>query len=215
MDVLSFLRERTNFIRSFHEAAAEPFRETQRTIMASEAPFDNPPYSEDGEPPFVEEYMEAEVGLEVLGRTCISMLSASLQLYFMTWQAQLGLTWSEDLQKAFKEGFLRGYQTCFGEVLNVSWDECPANLALLDQVTLARNIDQHPADITTMRVTHRRNDLEKYPEPFFASEVERKMLGWMAPPLHVSRDNLFEAIGEVAALADWLEGAMRAARNGT
>lgn len=213
MDVLHFLKERTKFIRSFHEAAAEPFREAQRKIKVAEAPFDDPPYSEDSEPPFVEEYMEADVRLEVLGRNCVSLLSASLQLYFLTWQAQLGLTWSDDLQKAFKKGFLRGYQECFGELLDLSWKECPANLELLERVTLARNIDQHPEDITTMRVTHRPNDLEKYPDPFFVSEVERKMLGWMAPPLHVSRDGLFEAISEVEALANWLEGAMLAARN--
>ena len=62
MDVLFFLRERTKFIRYFYETAAEPFRETIRKIEADEAPFDNPPYSEDGEPPFLEEWMILFIG---------------------------------------------------------------------------------------------------------------------------------------------------------
>ena len=60
MDVLFFLKERTKFIRYFYETAGEPFRETIRKIEADEAPFDDPPYSEDGEPPFLEEWTEAD-----------------------------------------------------------------------------------------------------------------------------------------------------------
>ena len=37
------------------------------------------PYSEDGEPPFMQEWSQADIELEVLGRTCVSMLSDSLE----------------------------------------------------------------------------------------------------------------------------------------
>ncbi len=57
MEVLFFLKERTKFIRHFYETAGESFRETKRQIEAGEPPFDNPPYSEDGEPPYLEERM--------------------------------------------------------------------------------------------------------------------------------------------------------------
>ena len=96
MDVLFFLKERTRFIRYFYQTAAEPFRETIRKIEAGEAPFDDPPYSEDGEPPFLEEWLAADTALAMLGRTCISMLSASLQLYFKTWEGELGVTWEKE-----------------------------------------------------------------------------------------------------------------------
>ena len=85
MEVLYFLKERTKFIGRFYEAAGEPFRTTIDKIEAKEAPFDEPRCSEDGEPAFMEEWLEASMALEMLGRTCISMLSASLQLYFKTW----------------------------------------------------------------------------------------------------------------------------------
>jgi hypothetical protein len=52
MDVLGFLKIRTQFILQFYETASEPFREIMRKIDINEAPF-FPPYSEDGEPPFL------------------------------------------------------------------------------------------------------------------------------------------------------------------
>ncbi len=65
MDVLSFLRERTRFIRYLYQTAGESFPETVRGIEAGEPPFDNTPYSEDGEPPYLKEWMQADEGLEV------------------------------------------------------------------------------------------------------------------------------------------------------
>ena len=67
-------------------------------IESEEPPFE-PPYSEDGEPPFLAEWMEAEEGLQVVGRMCISMLSAALQLYFKTWEDELGLKWESTAER--------------------------------------------------------------------------------------------------------------------
>jgi hypothetical protein len=220
MDVLYFLRERTKFIRWFYEAAGGPFVETIRKIEARESPFDDPPYSEDGEPPFLEEFIEADTALEVVGRTCVSMLSGSLQLYFSTWERELRVTWKPgEKKKAFESGFIRGYRACFEEVLNASWNDCPANLEILEQVTLARNRDQHPDHIHTMSVSHSHNDRTKYPNLFFVSETERRLycegsladIAWMTPPVSVSRDNLIAAIDQVEMLAEWLEPQMFAA----
>ncbi len=222
MDVLSFLKERTKFIRYFYETAAEPFRDTIRKIEAGEAPFDNPPGMEDGDPPFLVEWTDADTALEMLGRTCLSMLSASLQLYFKTWEDELGVTWEKgEREKAFKNGFLHGYRMCFGEVLTQSWDNCPANLDRLEQITLARNRDQHPDDIATMRVSHTPKDRKKFPHLFFVSETERKWcddpvlegIFWMNPEVHVLPDMLFSAIHEVETLAEWLEERILAVRN--
>lgn len=221
MDVLFFLKERTKFIRYFYDTAGQPFRESIRKIEAGEDPFDNPAYSEDGEPPYLEEWMEAHEALEVLGRNCISMLSPSLQLYFRTWESELRIRWNEKERKlAFKGGFLRGYQACFGKAVGLTWEECPADLELIEQITLARNRDQHPGDITSMRVDHAQKELEKYPHPFFVSEIERKMNAdpdveggfLVAPSVHVSPEALFTAVEEVEKLAEWFEERMLALR---
>jgi hypothetical protein len=98
MDVLYFLKERTKFIRQYYETAAEPFREIMRKIEAEEPPF-VPEYSEDGEPPFLEEWVQANTSLEILGRGCLSMLLASLKLYFQTWESELHIIWEDGAEK--------------------------------------------------------------------------------------------------------------------
>jgi len=145
MDVLYFLRERTRFIRFVFDSATAPFSSIMQKIENEEPPFE-PPHSEDGEPPFLAEWMEAEEGLQVVGRMCISMLSAALQLYFKTWENELGLKWESMAERKmyFERGYVAGYRHAFGEVLNLSWDECPADFDVLEQLVLARNRDQHP-----------------------------------------------------------------------
>lgn len=223
MQVLFFLKERTKFMRSYYETAGEPFREIMRKIDEDEPPFDNPPYSEDGEPAYLEEWLEAQEGLEVLGRSCNDMLSSSLQLYFKTWERELGVRWENgERKRAFRSGLLPGYKTCFGEVLDLSWDDCPANLDLIEQIVLARNRDQHPERISTMRVDYTPKDRKKHPHLFFISEMERKEyadsawegISWMNPSVHFSRQTLFVAIEQVEALAEWLEERMFAAKYG-
>jgi hypothetical protein len=214
VDVLFFLKDRTKFIRRFYEGAGEPFRTTIRKIEAGEAPFDDPPYSEDSEPAFMEEWMEANKSLEMLGRTCVSMLSASLQLYFKTWEQKLGVVWEQgERKKAFKNGFVQGYRTCFGSVLKLSLGDCPVDFDILEDVVLARNSDQHPDNITTMRVPLARQERSDERPPFFVSENERKMFSdpdmagnsWMRPSLLVSPEALANAIEQVELLGEWLE----------
>lgn len=215
MDVSYFLHERTRLIRIYYAAASGPFRETMRKIEAEEEPY-IPPYSEDPEPAFLMEWLEARDFLEVTGRTCVSMLAASLSLFLVHWEKQLGLSCKElgrqlD-KKIFKDGKLSGYRICFEAVSGKSWDSCPANLELLEQVVLARNRDQHPEDIWGLNVSHSQEDREKYPSLFFVEEVEQQLLddcgeysGWMNSRLHVSADKLEVAIREVEVLAKWLE----------
>lgn len=214
MDVLYFYKERTRFIRHFYNTTAMPFEDVKKAIDNKQPPFDNPPYSEDGEPAYLVEWIEASAALEVLGRTCLSMLSSSLQLYFRTWEKMLGVQCKGGKRKkVFKKGFVEGYMTCFEQVLGISRQDCPADLGLIEQVTLARNRDQHPEQITTMRVRHSKTDREKYDNLFFMSEQDSAMFSdpdiaslWLlAPAVYVSRDHLLMAIGETERLADWLE----------
>jgi len=50
MDVLYFLKERTDLIRHFYDSASAPMVETKRRIEAGEAPFNDPPFDDSGEP---------------------------------------------------------------------------------------------------------------------------------------------------------------------
>ena len=77
--------------RDFYKVASAPFAEIKRKINCGEASFEPHLAKYEDEPPFTMEWIEAERCLEVLGRVCISMLSASLKLYFDTWRAHLGI----------------------------------------------------------------------------------------------------------------------------
>jgi hypothetical protein len=221
MDVLFFLKERTRFIKLFYETAGEPFRETIRKIEAGEAPF-VPGYSEDGEPPFMSEWSEATTALQIVGQTCVSMLSEALKLYFRTWESELRVKWDEGERKQyFKDGFVRAYQRCFGELLGVTWSECPADFDLLEQITLARNAAQHPDHIATMETRHDLKTRSRFPSPFFVRDSERYLVSvdnplaeWFSPSIHVSRDKLLAATDQVEALAAWLEDRVLAVKYG-
>lgn len=80
---------------------------------------------------------------------------------------------------------------------------------------LARNRDQHPENITSVRVTHAERDRQRYPRPFFMSEREAALFEegdepalFMSPSVHVSRDKLMTAIEQVERLCEWLEEKM-------
>ena len=223
MDVLYFYKERTRFIRQFYDTAAIPFEAVINSIEDELPPFDDPPYSEDGEPAYLVEWIEASEALEVLGRTCLSMLSPSLQLYFKTWERELGVQWDEgERKKVFKNGFVEGYMACFEQVLGISRQDCPADFTIIEQIVLARNRDQHPDQLTTMRVNHSKTDREKHGHLFFMnkqdsamfSDSEIKDFSFLDPAVHVSRDHLLVAIGETEKLSGWLEEHMIAKRWG-
>ncbi len=212
MDVLFFLNERTRFIRAFYETAAPPFEEILRKIEAGEPPYE-PPYSEDGEPPFLTEWQEADLGSKVLGQTCVSMLSEALKLYFQTWEAELGVRWEPgERERYFKRGFVQAYKRVLEELCGIPWDQCTADFDLLEQITLARNASQHPEDIFTIEGRHDMKTRARFPSPFFVSGTERHLVSvenpapeWFAPRIHVDREKLTAAIEEVEKLAEWLE----------
>jgi hypothetical protein len=66
MDVRYFLGERLDFTEQLYVNSAAPFIERKRKIEAEEEPF-VPPYSEDPEPAFLSEWLEAEESLQVRG----------------------------------------------------------------------------------------------------------------------------------------------------
>ncbi len=213
MDVEYFLTERTKFIRTFYDAAVDPFVERKRLIEDEEPPF-VPAYSEDPEPAYLVEWIEADAAIELIGRTCVSMLSDSLKLYFSEWERQLGITCQVQHKTTFKKfGFLRGFRACFQNYTKIDWENGPFDFDVIEQIVLARNDAQHPTEITNMSVGHRGVFKNGRRSLFFAHESELDLLpeegslGWsfMNPKIHVSRKSLLKAISHVENLAQWLE----------
>jgi hypothetical protein len=214
MDAVHFLKNRTNFIRFYYDAAATPFDEIKHAIDNKLPPFDSPPYSEDPEPPFLDEWIDAGTGVQVLGLSCVSLLSDTLKLYFQAIQHRvIGFSFADE-KAAFKCGFIDAYLAALGEILETDWSDCPADLAVIEQIVLARNRGQHGGDLRCFDVSHDNKMLEKHPNPFFASEEEWKrwsadgkcLSTFLMPAIDVTRDKLFAALKEVESLADFIEG---------
>ena len=175
MDVNYFLKERTQFVRYLYDTAASPFEEIKRKIEAGEAPYE-PPQEENGEPPFLIEWSNAEQGLQLLGSACLSLLSESIKICFKTWESELHLNCQTNFKKEFKKGFFQGYRSCFEILLKSELADCPADLGIVEQVILARNSAQHAKHIAKIGADHSNDDLRRFPTPIFLSEFERKSL---------------------------------------
>ncbi len=215
MDVRYFLSQRIGFIRQFYATASAPYAERKRKIEAEEEPF-VPPYSEDGEPAFLEEWLESDESLHVLAYSCVSMLAAALHLYLESWVKQSGVAVEESLTKTVfkKQGWLSGYKAHFAQHFNIAFEVGPANLGMLEELVLARNRIEHPSSIISPRARYADSDLKKLRHPFFVDERESALLAdtaeeeksWFMPPtLHVTENQLLAVISEVKRFAEWFE----------
>lgn len=213
MDVRYFLNQRLSFVTQLYANSTEPFVERMRMIEAEEEPY-VPPYSEDGEPEFQTEWLEAEESLQVLGHACVSMLSASFHLYLKAWERQLRVPVGDKYKFDFKRGWFNGYKAYFLGEFGVAFEDSHCHLGLLEELVLARNRVQHPESITSHSTHYSEDDLKKLKSPFFIdnrdyelfNEEEEGERGWlMAPAIHVTPEKFQAAASEVARFAEWLE----------
>ncbi|WP_109479894.1 hypothetical protein [Paraburkholderia sp. C35] len=224
MDVGWFLHERVRFIRQLYERSSVPFVERMRMIRDEVPPFE-PPYSEDGEPPFLEEWGIDDQSLHVLGYACVSMLSDTLKVFFATWDRLIGLPRDPPIKKIFKDrGFVAGYTALFDARLRVKLADSGVDLDLLEQIVLLRNRVQHQEHLSLMRPSHSEADLAKMAKPYFLDDHERQSLAenggdretaWlMAPSVSVTGEQLMGVLDAVDRLADWMDTALEPFRYG-
>lgn len=218
MDVGYFLKDRISFIRNFYGTASHPFTEKRRKIEAGEDPFE-PPYSEAGEPPFLNEWIEADEALQVLGYACISTFAAAFHLYMKTWEAELRVPVGNSFTAEFKKGWFNGYKAYFATHFGVNFEKAPADLAMLEEIVLARNRIQHSDDLMTPRTSYSQTDIRKLPRAFFVNDTELSLLSdvegaeisWLFPPyVHITEEKLMSATKEVEKFSAWLDDVIAA-----
>jgi len=214
MDIRWFLKQRLNFIRSHYDVSVSAFLDRKRRIEEGEAPFDNPPYSEDGEPSFLAEWMDADTSIDLVGLACVSLLSDALKLYFnLIKQEEFRFDFDESVKKVLKNGFVGAFKDALGEILDTDWVESKIDFAIIEQVVLTRNLGQHGSDLTSFRVKVDAKTIERHPRPFFVQPEEAEAMAngellvgeWLRPTLKISRASLIAAIDEVEKLSDWVE----------
>lgn len=219
MEVLYFLKERTRFIRKFYDVAENTFAETKRKIRDGEPPFDEYPPGfnpEDGEPPFMDEYHDADDAQEFLGQSGVSFLSASLKLYFDEMRHDLarfkgGKVPVFDEKYASKRGLHAANKKWFKEI-GIDFETSGADLAIVEEVVLTRNLAQHPESIGSMNLTFRGKQVKRPPFPWFVHEFERhgvdpenlddlERFSWI---LSITREKFLQAVDEVDKLCEYI-----------
>ena len=224
MDIAFFLRRRTEFIRYFYSESVKSFLEIQHRIEHALPPFDDPPYSEDSEPPFLEEWMNAAAGIEIVGQSCVALLSDALKIYFNTLQHRtIGFPFANEVGGSScatdsipKGSFVSKYKEVLAEILDTDWKESGIDFGVIEQVVLARNITQHGKTLLSFHARHDPHTLRKYPNPVFATEWEVRAWqeagaredSFFAPSVSISRETLFSATEQAEKLADWIDGRM-------
>jgi len=215
VDILYFLNSRIAFIRQFYGSASAPFLERKRKIEAGEDPF-VPPYSEDGEPPFLDEWLEADESLHILAYSCVSMLASALHLFLEAWVGQSGVPVGNPLkQSEFKKrGWLSGYKAHFTARFGIAFENSPADFKVLEEVVLARNRIEHPSSITDQKTQYSTSDMKKLSNPLFVNKTDISLLNlfedeeprWFMPPtLYVTESQLLAALAEVEKFAEWFD----------
>ncbi|MBP0621192.1 hypothetical protein [Cupriavidus consociatus] len=218
MNVAWFLNRRLDFIRQLYAGSSAPFVDRRIKIENGVEPF-VPPYSEDGEPPFLLEWQEACDSIDVLGHACLCMLSSALQAYLQT---RVRLRCEElsdaDRKRVFRKGWIRGYNRIFTDAFGIPFTDGPVPIAVLEDIVLTRNSIQHDLEITTNRPKHADRKLGAARSVFLdAREVELldrmnpDARTWLAPPtVHVNQASLEASIDTVARFVEWLDGAIEA-----
>jgi hypothetical protein len=221
MDAAYFLKERTRLLRFYYKESEKAFRSLQSNIELGQPPFDNPPYSEDTEPAFLQEWTDAETAVDILGQSCVAILSDTLKLYFQTLQSRVvGFSFGDEEAKLLKRSFVAAYKDALGQILDTDWNDCPVRFDIVEQVVLARNRTQHGASLISLAVSHDANTLSKHPQPFFTTEDELKTWldnggdpnSFFCPTVKITRNNLFAAFEAAETLADWIESRMTQAQ---
>lgn len=212
MDVSFFPRQQLQFIRQFYFNSVGSFLTTKQKIENEEEPF-VPPYREDGDPPFELEWQEAEDSLQVLGITCVSMLSNSLKLYFTTMDHLHRFQPLPAFKLEFKNGFIRGYAAFYKAELSIDFEKAPCNLTQLEEIVLVRNAFEHPSAIYSHRLSHPAVWKESTSKFFChdyeikAWDMKDKETAWLClpPAVHVDGPRLTEALDQADQFCTWLE----------
>lgn len=216
MDVAWFLNRRLDFIRQLYASSSVPFVDRRTKIENGEEPF-VPPYSEDGEPPFLLEWQEASDSIDVLGHACLCMLSSALQAYLHTRHKLHCRDLTEDeRRRVFRRGWVRGYNRIFTQGFGISFRDGPVPIAVLEDIVLTRNSIQHDVEITSIKAKHADRKLGAA-RSFFLDDREAELLDrmdpnartWLTPPsVHVDQAKLEASIDTVARFVAWLDEAI-------
>lgn len=208
MDILAGLRDKLRFVERHYESASAPFRETIRRIEAGEAPFEPPPFDPDAatdfEPAFLQEWLEADESLNLVGQAALQLVQCAFRDY-LRWFVKL----SGVQLTASGKNWLERYQKHFASAYGVDWERGPVPLEELEEVNLARNDVEHSGEPFGMTRRQSGEHQRRFSQGVFVHEIDRQIAqssghDWLGR-IDVTRDGLREAIRRVETFCEFLD----------
>ena len=210
MDLLYFLNRRLAFVQKLYDSTVGPFEERKRQIEVGEAQYvyAGDPDDYDGDPPFLEEWQEADDSVMVIGHWCLCMVQASLQTYLQESISPYGSYWWKPAalmalvgRKKADSKFQR-YRVLYRDHLGVDWERGPVSIADLEQLNLTRNNLIHPIDNTSFSVKRDEKHAERFPTGLFTDDLWKNL---DIQRIRVDRGKLELAIKLVTEFCTWLD----------
>lgn len=209
MDILAGLKEKLRLIEKFYEASSAPFRETMRKIDQGEPPFAPPYFDPEGygsdEPPFLEEWQEADDGLNIIGQAALSLIQSALREYLDGF-----IFVSKEKNPAGTGNWFRRYQAFFLETYGIDWESGPMSPAQIEEINFARNDIQHSGQEFGMTRRQNKEHSRRFPEGIFIHEIDKAIaresaMEWQSR-IYVTQENLQEAVQRVERFCEFLDG---------
>ena len=201
------LNSKLRFVEFFYSTASKCFQAEMDKIEQHEPPYDNFD-PENGDPPFVDEYIEFSDGLRTLGNQTLSLVSVVLQEYLAGVTDQLGLGKPPKIKG---KGIFQRYCQLILEKTEVDITKLGADCVLIEEIFLARNLIQHGGDIGTNSIYQDKEYAKRYPKAQFANRswieamVDETDPEIVAAPLEITGDKIAKAIAEVKKLCAAIE----------
>jgi hypothetical protein len=171
MDYFAILSSHLDFIRRFYEVTAEPLEVRKAKIDRDEEPFMPTGSREDyNEPPYLQEWQEADDFLRVLGQCALGLLEKALHDYLRHFAENEG--WEREKEKLDKGNWFKKYCDNLEGRTAFTWANSPVTFSQLEQINLSRNDFAHDPMLGQIRSRQDPNHFKRYPTPVFAEEFE-------------------------------------------
>jgi len=210
-----FLNERLKFAIYLYDATVPQFEEIKRKIEADEPPYQSYRHPEDdnSDPPFLEEWEQADLAADALGMACLGHIQIAFHLFLKEFTAHAFRPDALKMVSQMKQGSWFGNFRAFYATATdreFDWKNSGVDLKFLEEVILTRNNSQHPDDLLSPYTIQDEKHRETHPDSSFRHPT------WSAnfPRLFVSREKLVAATEAVSKLAKYLDDALLSARWG-
>lgn len=133
MDILAGLRDKLRFIERHYAAASAPFREIKRKIEVGEEPFEPPPLDPenppDSDPPFLEDWGDANESLNIEGQAALKLVHGALHDYLKAF-----VDLYETPVTATGKNWLARHKKHFLDTYGIDFEKGPVPLDELEEV---------------------------------------------------------------------------------